>query len=228
MRKTLLEIMQKREDLSDYLFHFTKGEQGLATLNKIIESNAVIDIGNKGVICFTEAPITLLSPMFDIFNRYPQPMYAQYGIAIHKEHLYNLGARPVIYGTKDEVDLLDAKLRWRFEEYIPNKKDFTWLREWRIPKNKVDLDKDKCFVITKTGLELDDITAEFLDIHFDGCVSDGQFSGDVIGLIQKKFKGISFEDLAILPTLSKTEITKLLAKQDLENSFERGLGGFVM
>lgn len=72
--------------------------------------------------------------MFKIFNKYYNPMYAQYGIAIKKDYLFNLGARPVIYGAKDEVNEIGKSLKWRFEEYIPNVKDFSWLREWRIKR----------------------------------------------------------------------------------------------
>jgi hypothetical protein len=84
MNKTLLNIISSREDISDYLFHFATGNKANETLDKIIESKSIKDIKNKGCICLTEAPITLLTEMFAIFNNYYDPMYAQYGIAIKR------------------------------------------------------------------------------------------------------------------------------------------------
>ena len=52
MNKTLVEILKSREDLSDYLYHFTKGAYAKQTLLKIADDKALKDVGNKGVICF--------------------------------------------------------------------------------------------------------------------------------------------------------------------------------
>ena len=76
-------------------------------------------------------------------------MYAPYGIAIKKQHLFQLGARPVIYGTIEEKDTLLESIKWRFEEYIPNIKDFTWLREWRLKSNLLDFNTRKLFYYNK-------------------------------------------------------------------------------
>ena len=66
MNQTLLKIIASREDISDYLFHFTKESNAFDSLLKITEDRQLKDIKNNGVICFTEAPITLLKSMFDI------------------------------------------------------------------------------------------------------------------------------------------------------------------
>lgn len=96
MNSTLLRIGQAREDISEYLYHFTSKRNALDTLIKIIDDNALKDINTKGVICFTEAPLTLLVRIFDIFASYTDPMYAPYGIAIKKNLIFNMGGRPVI------------------------------------------------------------------------------------------------------------------------------------
>lgn len=72
--------------------------------------------------------------MFELFiKNYPNnPIFAPYGIGFKKNHIFTLGGRPAIYGKKEEVDFLPKVLKWRFVEYNPNHKDFTWLREWRI------------------------------------------------------------------------------------------------
>lgn len=230
MNKTLLKIINSREDVSNYLFHFTKGEFAFNTLNKIIETKALKDINKAGFICFTETPVTLLDKMFSIFNEYRNPMYAPYGIAIKKDWLFNLGARPVIYGAKDEVDLIDESMQWRFEEYIPNIRDFTWLREWRINKSIIPLDTEACFVITKTKEESDNITfpnENIGDITFDGCVADGQFEGYAYGSFQRKFKGISIDEITELSNMSKVEMENMLKNQTSEDTIERSLGSFI-
>ena len=231
MNKTLLNIISSREDISDYLFHFATGSKGNETLDKIIESQSIKDIKNKGCICLTEAPITLLTGMFGIFNKYYDPMYAQYGIAIKKDVLFNLGARPVIYGTINEKNQLGESLKWRFEEYIPHLKDYSWLREWRINEKEIKLDSNNCFIITKTKEELYKIVFsadKIIDVELDGCVADGQFWGSATGIFERAFKGISFEDLEELNELTKAELDKLLEAQSLDDTTERGLGGFLI
>lgn len=230
MNQTLLKIIASREDISDYLFHFTKGSNAFDTLLKIAKDSQLKDIKNNGVICFTEAPITLLKGVFDIFNNYQEPMYAPYGIAIKKEHLFLLGARPVIYGTIEEKNVFPESLRWRFEEYIPNIKDFTWLREWRLKSNLLDLTKENCFIITKTKEEYESVAFSddcIDDIDFDGCVDDGQFVGTATGYFERGFKGISIEDIVEFNKLSKSEVDKMIDKQDFNDTVGRNLGGFI-
>ncbi|MDD2190836.1 hypothetical protein SDC9_82129 [bioreactor metagenome] len=230
MNQTLLKIIASREDISDYLFHFTKGSNAFDSLLKITEDRQLKDIRNNGVICFTEAPVTLLKSMFDIFEKYPEPMYAPYGVAIKKEHLFQLGGRPVIYGTKEEKDFLPELMKWRFEEYIPNIKDYTWLREWRLKSNLLDLTQENCFIITKTKEEYESVAFSddcIGDIDFDGCVADGQFWGEAIGYFDRGFKGISIEDIVEFNKLSKNEIDKMIDKQDFSDTVGRNLGGFI-
>ena len=147
MNNTLYEILDSREDLSKYLFHFTKGRKAKDTLVSIINDGKIKDINQTGRICFSEAPVTILAPMFNIFKRYRNPMFAPYGIGIRKDVVYKNGGRPVILGDERDEKFLPQKLRWRFELFHPEKHDFTWLREWRLPKNNIELPFDDCFFI---------------------------------------------------------------------------------
>jgi hypothetical protein len=231
MNRTLIEILQNREDLSEYLFHFTKGKKANKTLDQIIQSNAILDINNRGVICFSEAPITLLIETFNIFKKYQDPLYAPYGIGIKKDHLFELGARPVIYGSLNEKKHLSKELKWRFEEYIPKVKDFSWLREWRIQQKQVKIDVNESIIITKSKRELHQIAFpkdEIIDIQIDGCVADGQLEGTATGIIGRSFKGISFQDLQELNRLSKENFHKLVDNQNMEDRSEVNLGSFLM
>lgn len=231
MNETLLNILKSREDLSDYLFHFTSGINASKTLEEIIKDNAIVDVKNKGVICFTESPLTALPEMFKIFDRFPNPMYAPYGIAVKKQYLYDVSARQVIYGPKEDLSELGENIKWRFEEYKPGVKDFTWLREWRLREKKVELDSENFFIITKTESELYDHMfnpEDILDVEFDGCVADGGYMGSATGITARRFKGISLEDLTKLQTLNKGEIEKILKTQAFTDTWGVNLGGFTL
>jgi hypothetical protein len=131
----------------------------------------------------------------------------------------------------EDKNQLGESLKWRFEEYIPNQKDYSWLREWRIKEKEIKLDVNNCFIITKTKEELEKIIFsddQIIDVEFDGCVADGQFWGSATGIFSRAFKGISFEDLEELNKLTKAELDKLLETQSLDDTTERGLGGFIM
>jgi hypothetical protein len=230
MNQTLLKIIASREDISDYLFHFTKGSHAFETLGQIIDDRQIKDVNQNGVICFTEAPITLLNDMFEIFDKYPEPMYAPYGIAVKKHKLFNLGARPVIYSTIAEKSFLANDIQWRFEEYDPTKRDYSWLREWRIKAPFVELTPDNCFIITKTKDENESLTFSddnLSDIEFDGCVSDGQFVGYATGYFNRGLKGLSIEDIFDISKLSKKEFEELIQTQSFDDSVGRSLGSFL-
>lgn len=64
MNNTLKKIKESRSDLSEYLYHFTKGSSALDTINKIILDGKLIDINNTGVIWFNEAPVYQMLEMW--------------------------------------------------------------------------------------------------------------------------------------------------------------------
>lgn len=214
MNKTLLEILEKRLDLSQYLFHFTKGSNAISTLRKIISSESIIDINNNGYICFSEAPLTSLSSMFDIFSKYAEPMYSPYGIAINRNFLYDLGARPVIYGKKEEKQLLDSTIQWRFVELEIDKSDYSWLREWRLNIHDFPFKDNDILVITNTKDEAADITIDE-DIEIDGDVIDKIPVGYAYLTINRMWKSISIEEIRELSLMNDEEIKKLVESQDI-------------
>ncbi|MCT4600595.1 MAG: hypothetical protein N4A32_06830 [Marinifilaceae bacterium] len=221
MNSTLIEIIKSREDISDYLFHFTKGCNAKKTLMEILQTNCIKDINNNGYICFTETPITLLTKMFELFSKYENPLYAPYGIGIKKDYLYSIGARNVIYGSNYEKEYLSEEINWRFEEYDPEKKDFTWLREWRINKNKINLEPQSCFIIIKKNEEFKDIIlgSGNFDIEIDG---DRDFTFGYCNWT-KTYKWISFEELS---DFNKNKMNKLIKEQKLEEIQSIYLGSF--
>ena len=217
MNNTTQKILKSRADLSPYLFHFTKGATAMVTLNKILEDKMLKDVGGKGVICFTEAPLTSMGKLFDIFNAYPHPMYAPYGVALNREKLFELGARPVIYGAPEEKKLLSEEIQWRFEPYIPSTHDFTWLREWRI-KDDVVLNPEEIFVITKTQEE---IIANFddLDVESDGDYADGEWHDMSRAYGTRNWKAIPMEAMQDLTLLSDQQVKDIISQQNIGDMY---------
>ena len=224
---TLLKIIASREDISEYLFHFTKGKNAFSQLLTILKEGDLRDIHKNGYLCFTEAPLTALYNMFQIFTRYENPMFAPYGIGIKKELLYKIGCRPVIYGTKEDFAFFPKHLNWRCIEYIPGVKDYTWLREWRLKKDIFKLPTNDLIIITKTDIEqtalMESTSTEFV---FDVNIEDREPHGNVSGEFKRMYIGISMEEIKNLCYLSKAEMTKILSEQYIGEIEDRFLGYF--
>ena len=222
MNKTLQEILSVREDISDYVFHFTKGVEGLSTLITILKQKKLKDIHGKGFICFSEAPITMLPPMFTLFKRYPNPMYAPYGIGLHKEVLFKNGGRPVIYGDDTDLVLLPEEIAWRFVKYEPKTNDFSWLREWRLPQPELELNKDSLIILDRNA-DLDKISSfvfELEDIDIDAEPEDGGCTTFYTGQFSRNYKVVSIEDISEVNRMTKEQFNEYLAsQQELEEIY---------
>lgn len=229
MNQTLINILKSREDISDYVFHFTKHADARKVLEQILADHAIKDIHNNGYICFSEAPITMLPDMFKIFEQYNDPMYAPYGIGIKKEDLFKIGGRPVIYSTYDEIQDFNNKfntMSWRCVEYVPNVNDYSWLREWRVPSREVDLNAIPFIVVAKTSKEINELCYELDDIVVDGDVEEGctEFLGYAEGKFKREYFGISFDDIIQANGMSKQELTQFLDSQHIGDEDDRYLG----
>ncbi|MCB0482709.1 MAG: hypothetical protein KDC83_14870 [Flavobacteriales bacterium] len=214
MNKTLQKIQQSRPDLSDYLYHFTKGSKASETLWKIIGDEKILDPLNRGVICFTEAPIYQMLDMFKIFEGYKEPMYAPFGIAIPKWKLYSLGARPVIYGPQSELSLFPDDLKWRYEP-IEKKHDFSWLREWRINTSEVSFQLDDIFIVTKIIHDGLGITHS-PDVIIDGDWADGQWWDQSFVAWDREIKSISLDTIVESAISDSTKLLFEIEKQSKE------------
>lgn len=212
MNQTLREIFKSREDVSDYVFHFTKGSNAKRTLETIVSDKVIRDVKNKGHICFTEAPITMLPSMFNIFRKYKEPMYAPYGIGIKKNVFYKMGGRPVIYGDENDRSIMSEELLWRFVHLNPDNYDYSWLREWRIPMKHLDLNIEDCFVIVdkvQDATEMEKLLMDLDDVEIDSQPEDGGISTEYV-LHFSKFK----DDIIELNNMTKEQLDIILSKQD--------------
>lgn len=225
MNQTLKEIIRTREDISDYVFHFTKGSKAKRILEAIVSDRAIKDVKCNGYICFTEAPITMLPTMFDIFRKYDEPMFAPYGIGIKKNVFYNMGGRPVIYGDEQDRRMISKELLWRFVHLIPETYDYSWLRECRISLKQLELNVEDCFIIVdkqQDAKDIEQILLDLDDIEVDSQPEDGGICTEYIGHFSK-FKHISMDDILELNNMTKEQINIILDKQDNQISHSLGM-----
>ena len=215
------DIIASREDISEYLFHFTKGQDAIDTLKTIL-SQQCLKKGEKNPICFTETPLFFLPKIFELFiMSYPHnPMYAPYGIGFKKDYIFALGGRPAIYGKKEEKDLLPEELKWRFVEYNPNYKDFTWLREWRVNIPELFFDNNDCIIITLNETQLFELTQEEgeLEDFIIDYIKDGQYiiESHKAQIPIRHYKGVSFKNINEW-CQTKQDLNEFLSWQDVSN-----------
>lgn len=217
MNITLYNILSCREDISEYVFHFCKKSEAKDTLKKILTQMKLIS--DRGYICFSETPITMISPMFDLFSKFKDPLYAPYGIGIKKDFLFEKGARHVIYGSEDDVNVINEELMWRFQEYTPQTNDFSWLREWRIKVNELDLstiDIDSIVVVVDKNDDLTyfkDFLLDFEDVEIDAEPDDGGCTCFFTEKYKRKLKAISMESINMIKNCKKEDFNKILSEQ---------------
>ena len=146
-----------RGDISEFLIHFTKGEtieDAFQRLRKIINEKCLLGgsetiKGRYPCVCFSEAPLTELSG--GLVNPRLYSKYSPFGILVHKEWLFQNGGRPVIYGADDEFAALPESHRWRHMRYEPPEIDFTWEREWRVSRDRLEFDKGTASIVVPDG-----------------------------------------------------------------------------
>lgn len=202
-----------REDISDYLFHFTKGEDAFLTLEQIIEEGAIKDVNNNGYICFTETPIYMLENYFKFVARqYKVPkILAPYGIGLKRDWLFNQGARPAIYGLSNEKLDLPENLRWRFVSVNPPHQDWLWLREWRINKAQVTFKPEDIIIVTNTEDEQSLFWEVVIDNPYNEPVDDSMVD------FKQKYRAIAIEQLPKFNSKNKLEDLLTQQKNDIED-----------
>ena len=148
--------MCQRNDLSDFLIHFTKGcsdDDACDKLHSILRDGSIIGSnrlirGQYNCVCFSEAPIESLPN--GLVNSSNFTKYSRFGVMISKKWLFEQGGRPVIYQTEEEFNSLGDDHKWRHVTYNPNGTppiDFTWEREWRIQTDSLPIDQFNCTII---------------------------------------------------------------------------------
>ena len=143
-----------RDDISNQVIHFTKAENkksptfledSIVLFDKILTEKRLLGgtgyiKGEYKCICFTEAPVSKLPYIFA--NRKELDIrYSPYGFMFHKKWLFANGARPVIYGPKQDFYILPESMKYRhvrLELLEDHEIDHTWEREWRLKSRPTD------------------------------------------------------------------------------------------
>lgn len=196
------KIRSKRADLSPYLFNFLRDEDAPEVLSEILTTGILKSIKHP-YICFTDAPITCYLPNLEYFNSWKEKgweaMFTKYGIGISRDWLFEkFGARPVIYGSQDEEELLDESIKWRFQSLDIKTGDWSWLREWRINSNVLDLNeipREQIIVIVPEKKDQERFLADY-EIKLDFIEGDGQYLPYAIEKHSRVWKGYSIDQIS--------------------------------
>lgn len=149
-----------RADISDYIIHFTKGENDDDAFNNLwsilkdgrITSHTNFIRGLFPCVCFTEAPLDAVKDGF--MNLFGEVRYSPFGVKFHKNYIFAMGGRPVIYSPDHEYEALGEEVKWRHVRYeLPPDRtiDFTWEREWRLECESLPISSEICAVVVPDG-----------------------------------------------------------------------------
>lgn len=185
--------------MTPYLFHFTGGSDPAGNMKSILSHKKLIS--SKGYICFTDSPLTMLGELLKYMDKFPRPMYSQYGIGFVRDVLIrDLGCRPVIYGDENEKKLIDATLHWRYEPLDIVSHDYTWLREWRINGDVFDfsaISPSNVVVVAPNEEALLDLSADVeFDVDFDYDSDSKESHPYLVHTLRRIWKGIPLSQAA--------------------------------
>jgi hypothetical protein len=139
----------ERPDLTPYLIHLTKnsvdedGRSAFDNLVSILETGEIWGTrafvkGLDRAACFMDVPFYSLKYILNEENTDPNnPRYEAFGIFVSKKYAYNVGCRPVLYLSDEEVTQIKIPNEelWRVVKLeLSNSRCVSWLheREWRV------------------------------------------------------------------------------------------------
>ncbi len=127
--------------IDDLIFGTTSANHGkLQTLARILASknliaNNQITRDNTPVVCFSEITVDELPELRRFRSHLGRWDFETVGLAIKRDVLTSLGARPVIYGDEPVWEQLAAHDRPYFQKQSSGSIDWTQEREWRLTGN---------------------------------------------------------------------------------------------
>ncbi|RBP46506.1 hypothetical protein DES53_102897 [Roseimicrobium gellanilyticum] len=213
MSKFLSDLKKLRADLSEWLVHFTSGDniEGARILSKILSEGKLRSSYYPPAVCFSEAPLAELNKLFTLYRAYSKPRFAPFGVAVRKTWLFNQGGRPVIYGKKDEREELPASVRFRHVAYDPANHDFTWLREWRVAGATLPLDPSETIIICPTDADAAGLAWDVeVDYEYEG-PNEISTSACVV----RDWYSVTLDEVSRLKTHSDEILVKALSMQKL-------------
>ncbi|MCY6372770.1 DUF2971 domain-containing protein [Clostridium ganghwense] len=164
--KKWVERVRNRTDMSAYVTHLTReqdGRKSIQNLIKILEERKIIGSNNKGFICgenratcFQDVPMYSLgqNTLHEQENRKElggKVRYKLMGLAFDKRYVYMRGGRPVIYENSNIAKkFIDKEEWWRIVSFDLSDKeniiDWTHEREWRV-KGDFEFELKNTYVI---------------------------------------------------------------------------------
>lgn len=127
-------------------------ESAYIVMLKIIKDTEIIAgdttlTSGYSCVCLSESP--------EYFMLDDKSKYQPFGFRFRKKTIFMEGGRPVIYSTKEEKWQIDEGMHWRFMHFDPffrsdtaiHGVDFTWEREWRVPKPELGVSVATGFMV---------------------------------------------------------------------------------
>lgn len=133
-------VKKERQDLTDYLWHFTRYDrEPEAALFSILEEKTIRASNDRDtggdLTRFTEAPLEQVRPQAPALRATRFPRFSLYGVGFSKKDVFRAGGLPVIYGKRGQLKDLCDQFKWRHvDSDLDEGKgiDYSWMREWRV------------------------------------------------------------------------------------------------
>ena len=151
-----IDHISRRSDFASRITHLTKrtdDKSAFEVLCKILDEKIILGSGAEGYIrknckavCFQDVPLYAMAENIryeeecsnekQSYQNKADFRYEAFGIRFNKGHMFQKGARPVIYGKREELDEIPQSEQWRCVQLDLKDStqivDWTHEREWRI------------------------------------------------------------------------------------------------
>ena len=209
------EVKRVRQDISDFVWHFTRRDNTDHThIRSIIEEQGIRPSLDKAtdssVISFTDAPLREFIGQNEALFKHDYKRLSLYGVGVKKEWLYEQGGLPVIYQPRKLLKELNSEFAYRHVDFdLSRGIDYTWQREWRIKSDFLTLPPDAIFVFEELPPVHDLAVIYSVDVD----VSDGE--AYFVGGLIKKMDFILLEDSEISNDSSIVVFSKEIVSDSL-------------
>ena len=127
--------------LDDLIFQAHRRKHGeLEALARLLATGRIMATNmltrdQQPVVCFSNLPVTEIGKQKIFRQHLGRWDFSPYGIAVDRKHLFELGARPVIYGNETTWQNLSPEQRPFFQLATSKTGTLDWTQEqeWRLP-----------------------------------------------------------------------------------------------
>ena len=130
---------------------------------RVIRASARLTRGSCRVVSFTQCLPVQIDTLIKWRKGLGRWSFEPYGIALPRRYLAALGARPVVYGTKEDFEALSADLKYLFQVQCSSPDTWTKEQEWRWMGDLLLTDAlcEEMVVIVPTQAEAKAIAQDF-------------------------------------------------------------------